>query len=91
MWQTASKCPEAALAYYVATITNSTTASGLELRGLRMSCILLRDEPEISEIYIPADAVKKRLTAPVNPPQPRGKVGSPAGMQARHSKRVLQG
>jgi integrase len=58
LWNTVSKCPEAALAYHVATITNNTTASGIELRGLRMSGIRLRPEGEISEIYIPEDAVK---------------------------------
>lgn len=50
------KHPEAALAYYVAAITNNTTASGMELRGLRIGNIFLNDT--ISEIYIPEDAVK---------------------------------
>jgi integrase len=50
------KHPEAALAYWVATITNNTTASGIELRGLRLSNIFLNDE--IGEIYVPEDSVK---------------------------------
>lgn len=54
----ASECPEAALAYWVACITNNTTASGIELRGLRLKHIFLRDKRQISEIYIPEDAVK---------------------------------
>jgi integrase len=51
------KHPEAALAYWVAAITNNTTASGMELRGLRLKHIFLRGQ-EDSEIYIPEDAVK---------------------------------
>jgi integrase len=50
--------PEAQVAYWVATITNNTTAAGCELRGLRLENIFLRDADDISEIYIPADAVK---------------------------------
>jgi len=50
--------PEAQLAYWVACITNNTTAAGCELRGLRLKHLLLREPPEISEIYIPEDAVK---------------------------------
>ena len=50
------KHPEAQLAYWVAAITNNTTAAGCELRGLRLKNIFLNDA--ISEIYIPADSVK---------------------------------
>ena len=50
--------PEAELAYCVATITNNTTASGVELRGLRLENVYLRPTGEISEIYIPPDACK---------------------------------
>ena len=57
LWLIASKHPEAALAYWVATITNNTTASGIELRGLRLKNVFLSAE-EISEIYIPEDSVK---------------------------------
>ena len=57
LWEKASRHPEAALAYWVATITNNTTASGIELRGLRLKHLFLRDDG-ISEIYIPDDSVK---------------------------------
>ena len=49
---------EAELAYCVATITNNTTASGVELRGLRLENVYLRPAGEISEIYIPPEACK---------------------------------
>jgi integrase len=58
LFTVAASHPEAALAYWVACITNNTTASGIELRGLRLKNIMLRDHKEISEIYIPPDAVK---------------------------------
>lgn len=58
LWKVAAKHPEAALAYWVAAITNNTTAAGIELRGLRLRHIFLRDNNEISEIYIPEDSVK---------------------------------
>jgi len=48
---------DAELAYWVAVVTNNTTASGLELRGLRIKHLLLPAEG-IAEIYIPPDAVK---------------------------------
>jgi integrase len=50
--------PEAELAYCVAAITNNTTASGIELRGLKLENIFLRQQGEISEIYIPPEACK---------------------------------
>lgn len=53
----AAKHPEAQLAYWVAAITNNTTAAGCELRGLRLKNLFLRED-DISEIYIPPDAVK---------------------------------
>lgn len=58
LFSKAASHPEAALAYWVACITNNTTAAGCELRGLRLKNIFLREKKEISEIYIPADAVK---------------------------------
>ena len=56
LWKTASKNPQAALAYWVATITNNTSASGIELRGLRLKHLFLTSQ--IAEIYIPEDSVK---------------------------------
>jgi integrase len=50
--------PEAALAYWVACITDNTTAAGCELRGLQLKNIFLRTGKDISEIYIPKEAVK---------------------------------
>jgi integrase len=58
LFSKAASHPEAALAYWVACITNNTTAAGCELRGLRLKNIFLRDKDDISEIYIPEDAVK---------------------------------
>lgn len=52
--------PQAALAYYIAVITNNTTASGCELRGLRLEHLHLFSpvEGKRSEVYIPREAVK---------------------------------
>lgn len=50
--------PEAELAYCVAAITNNTTASGVELRCLKLENLFLRPAGEISEIYIPPEACK---------------------------------
>jgi len=50
--------PEAELAYCVAAITNNTTASGIELRCLKLENVYLRSTGEISEIYIPPEACK---------------------------------
>jgi integrase len=57
LWKIAAQHPEAALAYWVATITNNTTAAGIELRGLRLKNLFLHAD-EISEIYVPEDSVK---------------------------------
>ena len=62
LFRVASQHPEAALAYWVACITNNTTAAGSELRGLQLKNIFLRNEPgEISEIYIPEEATKNTV------------------------------
>ena len=50
--------PQAQLAYWMAAITNNTTASGLELRGLRLKHLFLNPANGISEIYVPPDSVK---------------------------------
>jgi integrase len=50
--------PQARLAYLVACLTNNTTASGSELRFLRLRHLFLRPAHEISEIYIPPEGVK---------------------------------
>ncbi len=57
LFAVAAHHPEAAMAYWVACITNNTTASGLELRGLRLKHLFLPSEG-IPEIYIPEDSVK---------------------------------
>lgn len=62
--------PHAGVAYWVAAITANTSASGIELRGLRLKHILLRDAEEISEIDIPEDSVKndnRPRKIPLNP------------------------
>jgi integrase len=56
LWATAKKHPEASLAYWCATITNNTSASGIELRGLRLKHLFLTSQ--IAEIYVPEDFVK---------------------------------
>lgn len=69
LWEKASKHPEAAMAYWVATITNNTSAAGIELRGLRLKHLFLRPDG-ISEIYIPEDSVKNNSRPrkiPLNP------------------------
>lgn len=70
--------PEVALATWVATITNNTTASGCELRGLRLGNLTLR-EPTLdargrdvtpSFVYIPREATKnddRPRRIPLNP------------------------
>lgn len=58
LFSKAASHPEAALAYWVACITNNTTAAGCELRGLKLKHLFLRQGKEISEIYIPPEAVK---------------------------------
>jgi integrase len=57
LWESASHHPEAAVAYWVAAITNNTTAAGIELRGLRLKHLFLPAN-DIAEIYIPEDSVK---------------------------------
>jgi len=54
----AARHPEASLAYWIALITNNTTASGSELRGLRLQNLFLLAGDAISEIYIPEEACK---------------------------------
>jgi integrase len=61
--------PEAELAYWVACITNNTSAAGCELRGLQLKHLTFR-QPTIdkktradqtpSEVYIPPEIVKNR-------------------------------
>lgn len=53
--------PQAQLAYWVACLTNNTTASGSELRFLRFKHIFLRPAGEISEIYIPPEGCKNEV------------------------------
>ena len=50
--------PRARLAYLVACLTNNTTASGAELRFMRLRHLFLRPAGEISEIYIPPEGCK---------------------------------
>jgi integrase len=57
LFSVAREHPEASLAYWVACITNNTTAAGIELRRLRLGNLFLTSNG-ISEIYVPGDAVK---------------------------------
>lgn len=52
------KFPKARLAYLIACTTNNTSASGSELRYVRLKHVFLRDEKKISEIYISEEGVK---------------------------------
>jgi integrase len=45
-------------AFWVALLTTHTTASGIELRGLRLENVMLLAVEETSSIYIPEDACK---------------------------------
>lgn len=78
LFEIAAKHQEVQLAYWIAAITNNTSAAGSELRGLRLKHLFLR-EPTIgrygddltpSEIYIPPEAVKnssRPRKIPLNP------------------------
>lgn len=69
-FRAAAADPDCGVAYWVACITTNTSAAGIELRGLRLRHILLRDASEISEIEIPPDAVKNNSRPrkiPLNP------------------------
>lgn len=69
-FKAAAADPECGLAYWIAAITTNTSASGIELRGLRLRHIFLRDANDISEIYVPEDAVKndsRPRKIPLNP------------------------
>jgi integrase len=57
LFSVARKHPEASLAYWIACITNNTTAAGIELRRLQLGNLFLTADG-ISEIYVPGDAVK---------------------------------
>lgn len=58
LFRKAAGYPEAELAYWVAVITNNTTASGSELRCLKLENVYLRLPGDISEIYVPPEACK---------------------------------
>jgi integrase len=53
-----ARFPQAQLAYQVACLSNNTTATGSELRYIRLKHIFLHPAGEISEIYIPPEGVK---------------------------------
>ena len=50
--------PLANLAFWSAILTINTSASGIELRGLRMQNVMLQPLEGTSSIYVPEDAVK---------------------------------
>jgi len=58
------------LAYWVASLTNNTTASGSELRGLKIKNIDMESIPPI--MYVPSDKVKNEYRARVIPLNERG-------------------
>ncbi len=59
-----------AVAYWVASLTNNTSASGCELRGLQLRHIDIGGSPPI--IYVPSDSVKNEYRARVIPLNDRG-------------------
>jgi integrase len=66
LWKKAAKSPAAALAYYVATLTNHTSAAGCELRGLRLKDVTLEDE--IAEINVTeVKNTSRQRKIPLNP------------------------
>jgi integrase len=69
IFEIARRHPEVALALCVATITNNTSASGCELRLLKIKHLTLT-EPGPSIVYIPAEAAKngdRPRRIPLNP------------------------
>lgn len=69
-FKAAAADPECGLAYWIAAITTNTSASGIELRGLRLRHIFLRAASDISEIYVPEEAAKnasRPRKIPLNP------------------------
>jgi len=52
LFRKAAGVSAASLAYCVAVITNNTTASGIEIRGIRLKDVCLRKPDEISDFYI---------------------------------------
>lgn len=69
LFEKAKGHPEAQLAYWVACITNNTSAAGCELRGLRLKHLTLGDAG-MADVYIPPEIVKNRnrpRRIPLNP------------------------
>src|SRR5579859_7325900 len=68
LFKVAAGYPEAHMAYCCATITNNTTASGMELRGLKLKDICLNPSPDISYFHIREGKNEERIrTVPMNP------------------------
>lgn len=70
LFELASKNPDYELAYWVASLTNNTSASGSELRGLKRKNVDMDAHPPI--LYVPSDKVKNEYRARVIPLNERG-------------------
>jgi integrase len=70
LFEVAAKNPDYELAYWVASLTNNTSASGSELRGLKIKNIDMGAKPPI--LYVPSDKVKNEYRARVIPLNERG-------------------
>jgi integrase len=70
LFDVAAKNPDYELAYWVASLTNNTSASGSELRGLKIKNVDMCAVPPI--VYVPSDKVKNEFRARVIPLNERG-------------------
>lgn len=70
LFRVAASNPEWLVAYLATSITANTTASGCELRGLRLKDIDMRN----GVLYIPSDSVKNEFRARVIPMNERAKL-----------------
>lgn len=70
LFEVAADNPDYELAYWVASLTNQTSASGSELRGLKLKNVDMQSHPPV--LYVPSDKVKNEFRARVIPLNERG-------------------
>jgi integrase len=83
LFKIAASNPRWAVAYWVASITNNTSASGCELRGLQLRHVDLAADPPV--IYVPSDSVKNEYRARVIPLNDRGVIQMQRIIERAHS------
>lgn len=71
-FEIAAKDSAFSIAYWIASLTNNTSASGSELRKLQLKHINLDADPPV--LYVPSDAVKNEYRARVIPLNERGAI-----------------